>query len=163
MNIRVSSEIGAVLRSDFPAFIEKVFRTIEPGAEYYPNWHIEAIAHQLLRCQRGESKRLMINQPPRSLKSVCASIAFPAWMIGHDPSAQILCVSYGSELASDLHRKFRLVAESSWYQQIFPNVKWIRETDTEFTTTKGGRRIASSVGGTLTGRGADLIIIDDPL
>ena len=83
----------ALLRADFRPFLEKVFSTLSPGQSFIPTWHLEAIAYQLERVRRGEIKRLIINMPPRSLKSVTASVAFPAFILGHDPTRRIICVS----------------------------------------------------------------------
>jgi len=108
--------------------------------------------------------RLIINLPPRHLKSHLASIAFPAWYLGHDPSAQILYVSYAQDLADKLARDCRSIMQSPWYQRIFPTrLAPYRQAVQEFVTTGQGYRLATSVGGVLTGRGADLILIDDPL
>ena len=90
----------ALLRNDFRAFIHKVFETLNPGQTYVPTWHIEAIAYQLERVRRGELRRLIINMPPRSLKSITASVALPAFALGHDPTRRVLCISYSGELAS---------------------------------------------------------------
>ena len=116
-------------------------------------------------CRRGELRRLITNIPPRHLKSLCASVALPAWLLGHDPSAQILCVSYAQDLADKLSRDCLLIMQSEWYQQLFPNTRLskVRQAVAEFTTTAHGFRKATSVDGVLTGRGADFIIIDDPL
>ena len=76
------------------------------------NWHLEAIAYQLERLRRGEITRLIINMPPRSLKSVTASVAFPAFVLGHDPTRRIICVSYSGDLAKKHANDFRAVAEA---------------------------------------------------
>ena len=159
----LGGELNAILRSDLTAFIHKVFHTVSPGDVYRDNWHIDAIVWQLLKCNDGEVRRLLITQPPRSLKSICTSVALVAWMLGHDPSKQFVAVSYSDKLATDLANQFRLVVESDWYRALFPRVRAIKNTELEFGTTAGGGRIATSIGGTLTGRGADIIIIDDPL
>jgi len=153
----------ALLRTDLASFIHKVFYTVFPGSTYLPNWHIDAIVHQLLQVERGRCPRLLINQPPRSLKSLSVSVAYVAWLLGHDPGRRIIVVSYSNDLAAELHRQFRMVIDSAWYCDLFPGMRTARDTGTEFVTTAGGSRYATSVGGTLTGRGADLIIIDDPL
>lgn len=88
----------AVLRTDFRAFAHKVFTTLSPGQSYIPTWHVEAIAWRLERVRRGEARRLILNMPPRSLKSITASVAFPAFALGHDPSRRIICVSYSADL-----------------------------------------------------------------
>jgi len=102
----------ALLRRDFPAFVRKVFATLEPGQAFVPNWHLEAIACRLERVRRGEIKRLIINMPPRSLKSVTASVAFPAFVLGHDPTRRIICVSYSGDLAKKHANDFRAIAEA---------------------------------------------------
>ena len=99
----------ALLRSDFRAFLEKSFNTLSPGDKYVWNWHIDAIAWHLERVRRGEIKRLIINMPPRSLKSLTASVALPAFILGHDPSQRIICVSYSGELARKFSNDFRAV------------------------------------------------------
>ena len=78
--------LEALLRNDFRAFVHKVFATLTPGQSYFRTWHVEAIAWRLERVRRGEVRRLIINMPPRSLKSIAASVAFPAFVLGHDPS-----------------------------------------------------------------------------
>jgi predicted phage terminase large subunit-like protein len=153
----------ALLRSDLGSFIWKSFQTILPGTPYLPNWHIDAIVHQLMRVHGGEISRLLINQPPRSLKSICVSVAYVAWLLGHDPARRVIVVSYSNEFAAELHRQFRMVIDAPWYRALFPGMRPARDTGTELVTTAGGSRYATSVGGALTGRGADLIIVDDPL
>jgi predicted phage terminase large subunit-like protein len=155
--------LRAILRTDLPFFIRKAFATISPGETYRHNWHVDAIAHQLMRVHSGEGRRLLINQPPRSLKSICVSVAYVAWLLGHDPTRRVIVASYSGDFAAELHRQFRMVVSSEWYAALFPNLRWAKETGLELITTQGGSRYATSVGGTLTGRGADLIIVDDPL
>ncbi|HEV7417773.1 MAG TPA: hypothetical protein VGN98_16580, partial [Tianweitania sediminis] len=102
--------------------------------------------------------------PPRSLKSISASIAFPAFIHGHDPSREIVCVSYAQDLAAKLHNDYRAVLASSWYRSVFPKtVIGRKDSESETHLTARGSRLATSVGGTLTGRGGDIIIIDDAL
>jgi hypothetical protein len=114
--------------------------------------------------RRGNITRLIINIPPRHLKSLCASIALPAWCLGHDPAAQVLCVSYAQDLSDKLSRDSRAIMNAAWYQRLFPTrLAADRQSMQEFATTAQGYRLATSVGGVLTGRGADLLIIDDPL
>lgn len=137
---------------------------VSPSSQYLHNWHIDLIASKLEQCRRGEIKRLIINIPPRYMKSICASVAFPAWLLGHDPSCQIICASYGQELASKHARDTRSVMESIWYRSLFSARLHPRKASVEeFVTTQSGMRMATSVGGVLTGRGADFLIIDDPL
>jgi predicted phage terminase large subunit-like protein len=155
--------LRALLRTDLRFFIQKVFATVSPGDIYMHNWHIDAIVHQLMGVHCGESRRLLINQPPRSLKSICVSVAYVAWLLGHDPTRRVIVASYSGDFAAELHRQFRMVISSLWFQAVFPELRLVKETGLELVTSKGGSRYATSVGGTLTGRGADLIIVDDPL
>lgn len=156
-------QIDMALRTHLPSFLHMCFMTIAPGEKYVDGWHIEAICHELIKVGKGQTRRLLINQPPRSLKSICTSVAFVAWMLGHHPHMHFIVVSYSSELALELHRQFRMVVDSKWYRRVFPNVQWTKTTNFEYITKEGGGRLATSVGGTLTGKGADIIIVDDPL
>ena len=154
----------ALLRYDFRAFVHKTFLTLSPGQIFVPNWHLDAIAYQLERVRQGEATRLIINMPPRSLKSIMASVAFPAFVLGHDPTRRIICVSYSGDLAKKHANDFRAVLETRWYQDLFPGSRiGQKDSETEIELTARGFRLATSVGGTLTGRGGDTIIIDDPL
>jgi predicted phage terminase large subunit-like protein len=155
----------ALCRTNFTAFVDKVFATLSPGQTFVPTWHIEALAYQLERLRRGEIRRLIINMPPRSLKSIVISVALPAFLLGHDPSLRIICVSYSAELAKKHSNDFRAIVDASWYRAMFPGTRIgpHKNSETEIEFTRRGFRLATSVGGTLTGRGGDLIIVDDPL
>ena len=156
--------LAVLLRQDLSGFIQRSFATVDPGTEYRHNWHIDAIACQLERVARGEIRRLIITMPPRSLKSISASIAFPAWFLGRDPTKRILAVSYSETLAEKLAGDCIKVLRSKWYGESFPmtRISANRSRRLDFETTCGGGRYSASVGGALTGRGGDLIIIDDP-
>jgi predicted phage terminase large subunit-like protein len=157
-------EYRTILQHDFCAFIERSFYELNPEVEFLPNWHIEVIAAELEACRRGETKRLIINVPPRSLKSHCTSVAFVAWLLGHHPSTSIICVSYAQELANKHAMDCRALIASDFYRELFPTrLCSFRQAVSEFVTTENGFRLATSVGGVLTGRGADFILIDDPL
>jgi predicted phage terminase large subunit-like protein len=151
----------AVLRQHLRSFCEKVFATICPSQIYVPNWHVDLIADRLEQCQSGRIKRLIITMPPRYLKSIVGSVAFPAFLLGHDPTARIVCVSYAQDLAEKHAADCRLVMNSPWYRRLFPKTVLSRETAGALTTTQRGFRLATSVGGTLTGLGGNIIIIDD--
>ena len=153
----------AVLRTDFRAFVEYVFGLLRPGQPFKPNWHIDAMAHKVSQVASGEVKRLIITVPPRHLKSIIASVALPAWYLGHNPSERVVAVSYSADLARTHANDFRRVVNDPLYQEVFPRMRLSRDTDNEIQTTLRGRRYATSIGGTLTGRGGNLIIIDDPL
>lgn len=157
--------LDAILRSDFASFIAKVFETLCPGDRFLPNWHIDALAWRLAPAASGKRLRLIVNLPPRSLKSIAASVALPAWLLGHNPSCRIIVASYADDLARKHARDTRIIMESAWYQRLFPGTRVNRRknTETELTTTRQGFRLASSVGGVLTGRGGNVIVIDDPI
>ena len=158
------AEYEVLLRHDFAWFAARCFEELNPQTNLAMNWHLEIIAAKLMEVRQGKITRLIINLPPRHLKSLMASIAFPAWCLGHDPSAQILCVSYAQDLADKLARDCRSIMMSPWYRRIFPTrLAAHRQAVQEFITTRQGYRLATSTGGVLTGRGADLIVIDDPL
>ena len=127
-------------------------------------WHIELLCAKLAALRAGKIGRLIINVPPRYLKSHLVSVTFPAWCLGHQPSAQILCASYAQELADKLSRDCRRVVASDWYRHIFSTRLAPRhQAVPSLRRRRRACRLATSVGGMLTGRGADLIIIDDPL
>jgi len=158
------AEYQALLRHDPCSFLQRCFHELNPDARFLTNWHIELMAAKLAAVRQGKIRRLIINVPPRHLKSLAASVTLPAWCLGHDPSARILCVSYAQDLSDKHARDCRRILNSSWYRAIFPTrLSPERQAVGEFVTTAQGYRLATSVGGVLTGRGADLIIIDDPL
>jgi predicted phage terminase large subunit-like protein len=152
------------LADDFFAFLRKVFETVCPERAFLETWLVESMAHAAESIIDGKTKRLIVNAPPRHLKSINFTVALPAFLLGRDPTMRIICVSYSSELAIKHAIDFRAVVNAPWYKRAFPNTKISREKDTqhETMTTARGYRYATSVTGTLTGRGADIIIIDDP-
>lgn len=165
MSDRTRAVLNAVLRNDLSAFIHKVFQTVAPGETYLDNWHMEAISHRLQLCVQGELTRLMISLPPRAGKSIAISVGFVAWVLGHDPSAKIICASYSKDLANKHSRDCRLVMQSAWYRELFPGTRLDPEkiAEDQFITTARGSRLATSIGATLTGLGGNYLIVDDPL
>ena len=158
------NDYHAILRQDFCGFIERSFNELNPQTEFLPNWHIEVIAEELEGCRKGKNNRLILNFPPRSLKSHCATVAFPAWLLGHNPSSQVVCTSYAQDLANKHAIDCRTIMMSDFYRSIFSTrLSPQKQAIHEFMSTKQGVRLATSVGGVLTGRGADFIIVDDPL
>jgi hypothetical protein len=89
------AEYDALLRADFAAFTKRAFHTLYPRGEFLMNWHLRVVAARLAAVRLGHIRRLMINLPPRHLKSLLASVALPAWILGHAPSAEVLCVTPG--------------------------------------------------------------------
>ena len=153
-----------MLRGDLHAFVRKSFGTVSPGDVFLPNWHLEAICHELAKVVRGETKRLIITIPPRYLKSICASVALRLGclvMTQPQDCMRELCKGACGQACPGLSRGNggAMVSASFPATQIDPS----KNTETEIMTTKRGFRLSTSVGGTLTGRGGNLIIIDDPL
>jgi predicted phage terminase large subunit-like protein len=155
--------LDAALRSRFDIFLAMCHHTVNPGVPYLDSWHIDAMVCQAEAVIRGDVKRLMVNVPPRHLKTLTFNIALTAFMLGHDPSLRIFCISYGERLAEDHGTQFRAIIESDWYKRIFPRMRIRRAVNHEFFTTERGFRRWTSISGALTGMGGDIFIIDDPL
>jgi predicted phage terminase large subunit-like protein len=156
--------VASLARNNLAVFAQRASPIVN-GEPLMMNWHIHAITFKLEQVAAGKIKRLLIAIPPRCLKSYLASVCFPAWMLGRDPSKKIICASYANSLAEKLSTDTRSLMQSPWYRSTYPQTvlhphKHAKE---EFATTKTGFRMATSVGGTLTGRGGDIIVIDDPL
>lgn len=153
--------INAGLRSTFPVFVQRVFQTLNPTDEFIAGQHIYAICHHLEAVINGETSHLLITVPPRHLKSICTAIALPAWLLGKDPSLRFIVASYGQELAQKHSEDFQKVITSQWYQNIFPNTIIKSDRKGCIETTQNGYRLSVSVGATVTGLGADYLIVDD--
>jgi len=151
-------------REDFASFAIRSFSVLEPGMlEVAPHVHI--ICRLLEKVHAGDVRRALVCMPPRYLKTYLISIAYTAWLLGRDPSTRIICASYGAQLAEKFSADTLKLMRSDFYRRVFPNTHLdpAKQNKTEIGTTAGGYRFATSVGATLTGRGADYIIIDDPL
>jgi predicted phage terminase large subunit-like protein len=153
----------ALLAQNFNAFSEFAFSVVRPGIPFKPNWHLEAMAEKLSQVASGKIRRLIITLPPRSLKSLYASVALPAWFLGHYQWERVVVVSYSDLLTRQHANDFRRLVNDPTYRATFPAMRLERDTDREITTTKRGKRIATSIEGTLTGLGGNLIIVDDPI
>ncbi|MES2295219.1 MAG: terminase family protein [Pseudomonadota bacterium] len=126
--------------------------------------HHERIAEKLEAVERGDIDRLMIFMPPRHGKSELASKRFPAWALGRNPRRQIIAASYNSDLANDFGRSVRNIVAEPEFTQVFPGVALAQDSQAanRFNTSHGGSYIAAGVGTAVTGRGADIGLIDDP-
>ena len=102
------------LRHDLCAFIHRSFIELEAGKQFLWNWHIEELAAKLEEVRRGRCKRLIVNMPPRHLKSDAISIAFPAWVLGHDPTKQLPSVTYAQDLSDNPIPSNRPLLRSGW-------------------------------------------------
>lgn len=160
--------LNAICRVDFDAFAARAFQEVNPGIKYEWNWHIGCVADHLQALYENKlpdgKTRLCINVPPRTLKSYLASIAFPAWVLGKEAHKKFITTSFNATLAKEMAQKSRILIESPWYQQLFPNMR-IDERQNEkhnMWTTQRGMYYSSAIG-SVTGRGTDFFIIDDPV
>ncbi len=157
--------LNAILKNDFYSYLQKVFYEVEGGKKFKPNWHIGYICYKLEQVRLGSIRNLIINVPPRSLKSIIVNVAFSTWILGHYPNEGVISASYGADLSDVFARKSKIVMESSWYKQLFPKsaISKSRSASTDFSTISRGCRLSTSVEGATTGRGCNYMIIDDPL
>jgi predicted phage terminase large subunit-like protein len=149
---------------NFSKFVEESFKELYPNVEFLNNWHIDLICYNLEQAAQGKIKRLIINVPPRSLKSFCVSVAWPAWLLGHNQYSKIMVASYSQILSVKHSIDCRRLIASPYYQHKFPKVQLSKEHNqkSKFMTINGGYRFATSVMGTATGEGGDILIVDDP-
>ena len=152
-------------RRHFPLFLRRVVATTSPAARYAHNWHIDAIAEYLQACASGQMRRLIINIPPRMLKSTMVSVAWPAWLLGQDARARLMVASYAQSLSTKHSTDCRHVMQSAWYRRLFPETQLSADQNEKdkFVTTQRGHRLAVSVGGAAIGEGGNILIADDPL
>ena len=145
-------------RERFLKFVEAVWPTFIGGR------HHARMADAFERVARGECKRLIINMPPRHTKSEFASYLLPAWFLGKFPHKKVIQTAHTAELSVGFGRKVRNLVDSEVYRNIFPNLSLSADSKAagRWNTSKGGDYFAIGVGGAVTGKGADLLIIDDP-
>ncbi len=153
--------IRHMYHSDPASFFDFAFRLLYPAVEYQRHWSTQVLGAALARCHRRETTRLIINMPPRALKSLCTSVAFPAWVLAVEPTTKILCVAGHRGLAEDHHALTRSLMSHPKYRALFPHVR-LTDTTSKIALSHGGSRSAFTPTGAVTGRGADFIIIDDP-
>jgi len=153
--------VEAACRVDFLSFFYWCFHTLEPTSTLNINWHHLAVAYHLELVRAGVIKRLIIAAPPRLLKSLMASVAFPTYILGRNPAARIIGISHSSDLQINFSNQCRAIIDTPRYQKLFPRTRLSKNTETEFHTTLGGFRYAKSAEGSLTGLGGDFLILDD--
>ena len=154
MQIKLAEES----RSSFTTFVKKVW------PEFIAGSHHKIIAKKFEDISRGKIKRLIVNMPPRHTKSEFASHLFPAWMLGQKPKLKIIQTTHTAELSYNFGRKVRNLFDQQDFKDVYPTVSLSQDSKAagRFTTNAGGEYFAAGVGGAITGRGADLLIIDDP-
>ena len=151
-------------RRSLADFTEASFPTIEPGVDYKDNWHIRAISEHLQAVAEGDIKRLIINVPPRHMKSISVAVCLPAWVWTFQPEKKFLYASYASSLSIRDSVKCRRLIDSKWYKAHFGDMFELtsdQNAKQRFENNKTGSRISTSVGGSLTGEGGDIICLDD--
>lgn len=140
---------------------------IATNPKYEPNWHHEVIGRELEKIEKEgdkDFKVLLIFVPPRHGKSELCSIGFPAWYLGRNPDKEIIAVSYSGELAQDFGSKTRSVVSSEAYKLIFNvTLKEDEQAKAKWKTNRGGSYTSVGVGGAITGRGANILLFDDPI
>lgn len=159
--VEVEQELG---HRNLIDFIRYGWANFDP-AKFVDGWHVGAICEHLEAVARGEIRRLIINIPPRHMKSLSVAVAWPAWTWIDDPTIGFLYCSYAQALSLRDSVKCRRLIDSPWYQQRWGDKFRLtsdQNTKTRFENNQQGYRIASSVEGLATGEGGDIIVIDDP-
>ena len=152
-----------IIAKDFASFVRKAF-FYNHGETLDGNNYVDFLCHEFELFARGKNKRLVINLPPRHLKSFLGAVCLPAWILAHKPSARIMVLTYGEKLAERTTYGIREILKSPWYKETFrTRIAKNRSKTDNFVTTEGGEVYATSIGGALAGRGADVIIFDDPV
>lgn len=155
----------ALLRTNLYAYTIKAFEVLEPATSFEDNWHIGCISEHLQASLDGEIQWLIINEPPRCLKSVQVGQIFPSFAMGQEPHHQLICASYGHSLAERNVMKTRQIIQSEIYKRLFPATQISSDMNKKdyFTTTDNGQYKGTGIGGTITGFGCKTLIIDDPI
>jgi predicted phage terminase large subunit-like protein len=158
----MDKQLAAVCRQDLSSFAERSFRELNPGTSYVPNFHQHAITAALERMRTGSLRRLIINVPPRLMKSTIVSCALPAFLLGHDPTERVIVTTYSDQLSEKLSSDTQRLMTAPFYRTLFPATHLSRQTKGYLETDRGGSSLATSVGGSITGLGGDWIVMDDP-
>ncbi len=162
---RTLSEEAAGLSGDLRSFIRAAWHVAEPATTFHSGWHIDAIAEKLEAASRGHLRRLVINIPPRHMKSLSVSVFWPVWLWTTRPSLRFLTLAFGEDLATRDALKSRRLIQSLWFRARFGNAFSLtgdQNQKTRYENDRTGYRIATTVGGSATGEGGDIIIVDDP-
>lgn len=147
-------------------YIKQAWPILEPAVDYMHNWHIDAISEHLEAVTSGQIKRLIINMPPRYMKSIAVSVMWPSWVWCKLPTSRWIFASYSSSLSTKHSIDRRTIMQSPWYQERWGDqfrLSADQNIKTEYTNNRRGHMIATSVGGTATGKGGDFVIVDDPV
>lgn len=154
----VSRRVNSAAHDDLISFCKKM----QP--DYIVGKHHKILADMLMALERGDKDRICVNIPPRHGKSQLVSTMFPAWFLGRNPTKKIMMVSHTTDLAVDFGRKVRNIIATDEYSAVFPLVRLAQDSKSagRWNTNYGGEYYAAGVGSSIAGRGADLLLIDDP-
>lgn len=158
-------------RTNLAAFARQAWHIIEPGKALLWNWHLDLICEHLEAVTRGECQSLVVNIPPRYMKSILVTVMWPCWEWTSKPDLRYMFASYSQGLSTDHSVSRREIIGSPWYvtgmREHWGHPDFALADDdnqkTQYTNTHRGRMIATSVGGTATGKGGDRVVVDDPL
>lgn len=160
--VKVERELA---RRSLREFVRQAWLVVEPSTPFVPGWHVDAICDHLEAISRGEIRNLLINVPPRHMKSLLVSVFWPAWEWIRWPERRWLFSSYSAGLSIRDSVKCRRLIESPWYRSRWGHIFSLtsdQNAKMRFDNDRSGYRLATSVGGTVTGEGGDRIICDDP-
>ena len=158
----MNNEFKSVLRTDFLAFARKAIRETE-GIKISDDRYLEVVATELMDFADLTTRRLVVSLPPRHLKTQLGSVCLAAWILAHTPNAKIMVVAYSEELAEQIARSIRSILQADWFKKIFnTRIAKGHAKAKNFKTTAGGALYAASIDGSITGFGADVIVMDDP-
>lgn len=159
----MSPEFKRLLRTDFLSFVHRAIRDLEPGKNLGQDRYLEVLAHEIAELATGRTLRQIVNLPPKHFKTGVASVCGAAWILGREPSTEIMIVTHNEMLAENIAYKIRKILQAPWFREVF-GVSLARDRAQlrHFLTTGGGGVYAAPLGGGLTGFGADVIIVDDP-
>jgi predicted phage terminase large subunit-like protein len=146
-------------------FCKDAWGIVEPATPLVYNWHIDAICEYLQAVKEGQIKRLLINMPPRMMKSMLVTIMYPTWCWTTAPHLKFINLSYSDTLSKGHNMKRRDIIQDTWYQNNWKDVFQLKDdlnTQRKFENNHYGSMFSTSIGGTLTGEGADVIVVDDP-
>lgn len=152
-------------RRHFEDFALRCFEELHPSTVLDYNWHIGLVCEYLEACYLEQVMKVIFNMPTRTLKSMLCSVFFPAWILGKAPWEKILGCSYDSTLSTELSVYTRSILRTEWYLRTFPDTRLAKDQDEKrkYQTTQHGYRASTSIGGSITGRGGNYRIMDDPL
>lgn len=158
----MNDKMKKLLQSDFLSFAGKCIRELD-GTIVSKDAYLEYLAGKLTEFADRKFKRLLVNLPPRHLKSQLGTVCLAAWILGHRPNTKIMILACSASLAESLARSVRGIISDKWYREIFQTrIKKGHAEATHFGTTAGGQVYAASIHAKITGHGGDIVIVDDP-